>query len=119
MIKKKIKKLPPNYMDAVMSHNPAFKWSENDGIVVVDVINSGIYHRIAQKLFHKPGTSHIRLDKYGSRLWKAIDGRNTVFDIFNIMVNAFPDEKNNMLNRMVAFMQILQNNKFIYCIRKN
>ena len=82
MARKKTKKIPQNYMDTVMLRNPYYKWSENEeGIVVIDVINQGIHHRIAQKLLHKPKTSHISLDKYGSVLWKALDGRNTVYDI--------------------------------------
>ena len=88
-------------------------YENKEGIVVIDVINQGIHHRIAQKLLHKPKTSHISLDKYGSVLWKAIDGRNTVYDILNIMSDTFPDEKDSMLNRVIAFMQTLKRNNFI------
>lgn len=85
MAKNKPKKIPQNYMDAVMVHNPLYKWSENeDGVVVIDVINTGLHHKIAQKFFHKPRTSHISLDKYGSVLWKSINGKNTVYDILYI-----------------------------------
>ncbi len=112
---KRVKKVSQNYMDTVMHHNPEYKWSVNeDGIVVIDVINKGIHHKIAQKFFHKPETSHISLDKHGSKLWISIDGSKTVYDILNIMSDAFPDEKKYMLNRVIAFMQTLQNNKFIY-----
>lgn len=111
---KKVKKISPNYMDIIMYHNPEYKWSVNeDGTVVIDVINKGIHHKIAQKFFHKPKISHISLDKYGSKLWEAIDGKKTVYDVLNIMLNAFPNEEKYMLNRVVTFMQTLQNNKFI------
>lgn len=114
MAKNKPKKIPQNYMDAVMVHNPLYKWSENeDGVVVIDVINTGLHHKIAQKFFHKPRTSHISLDKYGSVLWKSINGKNTVYDILNIMSEAFPDEKDSMLKRIVAFMQTLYSNRYI------
>ena len=53
------------------------------------------------------------LDKYGSVLWKALDGRNTVYNILNIMSDTFPDEKDSMLNRVIAFMQTLKRNNFI------
>lgn len=115
MIGKKTKKVSQNYMDTVMYHNPLYKWSVNeDGIVVIDVINSGLHHRIAQKFLHKPKVSHISLDKYGSKLWEAIDGNKTVYDILTIMSDAFPDENIYMLNRVIAFMKTLQNNRFIY-----
>lgn len=119
MAKKKTKKIPQNYMDAIMFCNPEYKWSENEeGLVVIDVINKGLHHKIAQKLFHKPETSHISLDKYGSLFWKSINGRNTVYDILNIMSEAFPDEKDSMLKRVIAFMQTLQANKYIYQMNK-
>ncbi|MCX4327611.1 MAG: PqqD family protein [Lachnospiraceae bacterium] len=114
MAKNKIKKIPQNYMDTVMVRNPLYKWSENkDGTVVIDVINKGLHNSIAQKFFHKPKTSHISLDKYGSVLWKSVNGTNTVYDILNIMSEAFPDEKDNMLKRVIAFMQTLYSNKYI------
>lgn len=114
MAAKKVKKISQNYMDTVMYHNPIYKWSVgDDGIVVIDVEHRGIHHKIAQKFFHKPRTSHISLDKYGSKLWESIDGSKTVYDILNIMSDAFPDEKSDMLNRVIAFMATLQNNKFI------
>lgn len=115
MSKKKTKKISQNYMDTIMFCNPEYKWSENEeGLVVIDVINTGLHHKIAQKLFHKPETSHISLDQYGSVLWKSINGRNTVYDILNIMSETFPDEKDSMLKRVIAFMQTLQANKYIY-----
>ena len=114
MARKKTKKIPQNYMDTVMLRNPYYTCSEKEeGIVVIDVINQGIHHRIAQKLLHKPKTSHISLDKYGSVLWKALDGRNTVYNILNIMSDTFPAEKDSKLNRVIAFMQTLKRNNFI------
>lgn len=114
MAKKKVQKVPQNYMDAIISHNPEYKWIEKeDGIVVIDVINKGLFNKIAQKFFHKPKVSHISLDKYGSALWKAVDGSNTVFDIVNIMSDTFPDEKERMLDRVIKFLHTLQVNRFV------
>ncbi len=112
--KKNTKKIPRNYMDAVILHNPKYNWKENDeGIAVIDVINKGPHHRFAQKFFGKPKVSHISLDKYGSVLWKAIDGHNTVYDIVNIMKTTFPDEEERMLDRVINFMHTLQVNGFV------
>ncbi len=119
MAKKRTKKIPQNYMDVVMFCNPGFKWSENEeGLVTIDVINKGLHHKIAQKFFHKPEISHIALDKYGSVLWKSINGRNTVYDILNIMSETFPDEKESMLKRVIAFMHTLQVNKYVYQMKE-
>lgn len=115
MASKKQKKVSKNYMDAIIYHNPEYKWTEKDnGTVVIDVINKGFYHKIAQKFFHKPKVSHISLDKYGSLLWKSINGKNTVYDIVNTMSDKFPGESDRMLDRVITFLHTLEVNRFIY-----
>ena len=57
--------------------------------------------------------SHITIDKYGSCVWKLLDGKNTVFDIVNSMKSNFPNEQDKMLNRVVTFLYTLQVNKYI------
>jgi len=52
-------------------------------------------------------------------VWNSIDGKNTVYDIVLIMEQAFPDEKERMLDRVVTYMAILQNNRFITMIRSS
>ncbi len=69
-----MKKEKDNYLDRVPVIND-MKWNElEDGIVEVVVENTGFYNTIAQKFFHKPRFSFIKLDEYGSCVWKAIDG---------------------------------------------
>lgn len=115
MASKKQKKVSKNYMDAIIYHNPEYKWTEKDnGTVVIDVINKGFYHKIAQKFFHKPKVSHISLDKYGSLLWKSINGKSTVYDIVNTMSDKFPGESDRMLDRVITFLHTLEVNRFIY-----
>ena len=110
----KKKKIPSNYMENVPVHSENRPWREtDDGMVEVDMENKGFYHSIAQKFFNKPRVSHIALDKYGSVVWRNIDGKNNVMDIVHIMENAFPEEKDRMLDRVVTYMAILQNNGFI------
>ena len=72
-----------------------------------------------RNFFKKPRISHISLDCYGTVVWNSIDGKNTVYDIVLIMEQAFPDEKERMLDRVVTYMAILQNNRFITMIRSS
>lgn len=110
----KKKNINPNYMDIILIPNPNQKWSEQEnGIVVIDMENKGFYHRIAQKFFHRPRVSHIALDAYGTKVWKALDGEKSVFDVVNYMKEAFPDEESRMLDRVVTFLHTLQKNHFI------
>ena len=59
-----------NYMDKIPCINLNYTWEQSpDGIIVIEMPHTGFYHKIAQKYFHKPKKSHIRLDRYGSTLW--------------------------------------------------
>lgn len=110
MKKRKIKK---NYMDIRFLPENHISWKTEDNIVTLDVENKGFYNRIAQKFFGQPKISHISLDKYGSTLWQLLDGENTVFEIVKKLEEAFPTEKDKMLNRVIAFLHNLQVNKYI------
>ncbi len=110
----KKQKIDKNYLDIVFIPNPERKWSEReDGMIVIDMENKGFFHSIAQKFFHKPRVSHIALDQYGTTLWKALDGNRNLFDVIHVMEEAFPDEKDRMLDRVVTFAHTLQVNHFI------
>ena len=108
------KKIPANYMDQIPIRDDKHPWRiTGDGMAEVDMEHNGFYDRIAQKLFKKPPVSHIALDKYGTVVWKNINGQNTVADIVRIMEEAFPDETDRMLDRVVTFTITLQRNGFI------
>ena len=110
----KKQKISPNYFDGVPHRRENRPWRiKEDGLVEVDMENTGFYHFIAQKFFHKPRVSHIALDAYGSVVWQSINGRNTVMDIIHIMEKEFPDEKDRMLDRVVTYLATLQRNGFI------
>lgn len=87
--------------------------SQASGIVEVDMENRGFFNTIAQKFFKRPRISHISLDKYGSALWLTLDGTATVNDVLLKMKNAFPEESDKMLNRVVHFLATLEMHKFI------
>ncbi len=112
--KTKTRKLPANYMDLVFIKNAEIQWRvKDDGFVEVDMVNKGFFNSIAQKFFHRPRVSHIALDKYGSTLWLTLDGTATVNDLLEKMNEAFPDETDKMLNRVVQFLTTLETWKFI------
>ena len=68
-----------NYLDFVPAVNGQNTWDRGeDGVVTIHMVNRGFYNTLAQKLFHTPRVSHIKLDEYGSFLWTRIDGVKTV-----------------------------------------
>ena len=103
-----------NYLDFIPIINPQNDWSEDEeGIVTIHMVHRGFYAAIAQKFFHTPRVSHIKLDEYGSFLWKELDGRRTVGQLAQRMKEQFGDKAEPLYERLVHYMQILHNNKFI------
>lgn len=110
----KTKVVKPNFMDKIPMRSAEMAFRElEDGNIEIDMPHNDFYGKLATKLFKKPSVSHIALDKYGSVVWKNINGKNTIFDLVNIMIAEFPDEEDKMLNRVVAFMATLESNKYI------
>ncbi|MBR1741598.1 MAG: PqqD family protein [Lachnospiraceae bacterium] len=111
---KKAQKLQKNYLDFIFIPEPELAWTKReDGIVVLDMVHQGFFHRIAQKFFHKPRVSHIALDKYGTALWLAMDETHTVSELVAHMEDTFPEERERMLDRSVTFLNTLQMHHFI------
>ena len=103
-----------NYLDFVPKKNPAFCWElDDDGMVVILIENKGIYNRIAQKLLKKPRVSRITLEKFGSFIWRQIDGTRSVYEISGLVSEEFGEEAEPLIERLVKYLRILQNNRFI------
>ena len=114
-MKKRVRKIPLNYMDIVFAHNEKILWRQKEnGSVEIDMENRGFFNAVAQKFFNRPRISHIALDEYGTQLWLFIDGKMTVNDIFSAMKKSFPDESEKMLNRVVQFLSTLEKYEFIF-----
>lgn len=107
-----------NYLDYVPGKSPVNDWQVKDDIVVIDMVHKGIYNRIAQKLFGTPKISHVSLDEYGSFIWQQIDSTRSVGDIALILKERYGDQIEPLYPRLVKYMQILYNNKFITYIKK-
>ena len=64
-----------NYLEQIPERNPKLTWKEDQsGIVILDMVHRGLFDKIAQGLFATPKVSHIRLEAFGSFIWKQIDG---------------------------------------------
>lgn len=103
-----------NFLDYIPVCNPDYTWeADKKGIVTVHVLNKGFYNLLAQKIFKKPRVSHIKLDEYGSFIWQQMDGKRNVFELSKIVEAHFGEKAEPVLNRLVAFIRILYQNKFI------
>ena len=108
-----------NFMDFIPVCNPLYTWdADKKGIVTVHVVNKGFYNWLAQKLFKKPRISYIALDEYGSFVWQQMDGKRNVFEISKLVEEKFGDKAEPIVERLVKYIQILYQNKFIGYVKE-
>lgn len=108
------KKSQKNYLDYIPVKNPGIESHiDENGNAVVLVEWKGLYHRIAQKFFHRPRVSDITLDNYGTFVWTAIDGVKDVHQISKEMEEQFP-KMEKALSRLIKFLEIMRDNHMIH-----
>lgn len=109
-----------NYLDFIPVVNGQNTWDRGeDGVVTIHMVNRGFYNTLAQKLFHTPRVSHIKLDEYGSFLWMRIDGVKTVGQLALELKEAYGEKVEPLYDRLVKYMQILRNNRFILFVGRD
>lgn len=107
-----------NFLDYILKYSNKITWSQNDGIVIVDMYHKGFFHWLAHRFFKRPKVSHIALEKFGSFIWLNIDGKNTVGDIADLVKNKFGEEAEPLYGRLVSYIRILKNNGFITYVKE-
>lgn len=109
-----------NYLDFIPVVNGQNTWDRGeDGVVTIHMVNRGFYNTLAKKLFHTPRVSHIKLDEYGSFLWMRIDGVKTVGQLALELKEAYGEKAEPLYDRLVKYMQILRNNRFILFVGRD
>lgn len=110
----KRKKQSENYLDLIPERAPELSWdSDGEGLVVLEVENTGVFNRIAQKVFKRPKYTKVHMEKYGSFLWPLIDGQRTVMELADLQKEQFGDEAEPVYPRVVRYMQIMESYHFI------
>lgn len=108
------KKQKKNYLELIPERAEQIDWeTEEDGIVVLQVENTGVFNRIAQKLFKRPRYTKVHMDRYGSFLWLLIDGKKTVLELADLQKQAFGEEVEPLYPRIVKYFQIVESYHFI------
>ena len=103
-----------NYLDLVPERTPGLDWETDEtGMVVLLQEHRGVYHWLAQKLLKKPRVSRITLEKFGSFIWRQIDGARPVGEIAQMVSAEFGEEAEPLYRRLVTYFRILRNNRFI------
>ena len=102
-----------NYLEYIPIISDKNDWSVEDAVVTVHMVHRGFFPFIAQKVFHRPRISHIRLDEMGSFIFPLLDGTRTVGDVAELVHAEFGEAAEPLYDRLVQYMKILHNNGFI------
>lgn len=108
------KKQSQNYLEFIPHRNPSLAWSEDEeGVVTIDVEHRKIFDRIAQIAFSRPKVSHIKMEKFGSFIWKQIDGETSIYEIGQKVQEEFGREAEPLYERLVQYFRVLHSNNYI------
>ena len=103
-----------NYLERRPIRPERIRWSaDEEGIVTLDIENTGFFNRVAQKLFKKPKVSHIHLDKLGSFVWPLIDGEKDIVALGVLVKEQFGEEAEPLYERLAKYFQILESYSFV------
>ena len=103
------RKKQKNYLDLIPERAEEISWEEKEGSVILRVENTGIFNRIAQKLFKRPRYTSVHMGRYGRFLWPLIDGEKTVMELAKLQKEAFEP----LYPRIVKYFQIVESYHFI------
>ena len=104
-----------NYLRYIPAVSPLNTWDAGEnGLVTVHMVHRGFWAWIARRFFGCPEVSHITLDAIGSFIFRCMDGTRTVGDLAELVRETFGAEAEPLYSRLVEYLQILRNNKFIY-----
>lgn len=103
-----------NYLERRPMRPEKIAWhADEEGIITLDIENTGVFNRIAQKLFKKPKVSHIHLDKMGSFVWPLLDGEKDIVALGILVKEHFGEEAEPLYERLAKYFQILDSYSFI------
>lgn len=114
------KKNADNFLDYIPKHNALYEYrTDENGLIEVRVENKGLFNRIAQLFFKRPKVSWIKLPGMGSFIWKQIDGKRDVYQIGQLLKEAYGDEAEPIYERLCTFIKSLHNNCFIVYMNRS
>ena len=111
---KKKNLLSENYLERIPYRTESIVWkTDNDGVVTLEIENTGVFNKIAQKLFKKPKVTYVHLDETGSFVWPLIDGKTTITELGELVEQRFGESAHPLYERLVKYFQILESYNFI------
>ncbi len=103
-----------NFLEKIPVRSQYLNWSaDEEGLVTLEIENTGFFNRVAQKVFRKPKFSYVHLDKTGSFVWPLLDGEKNIITLGELVKERFGKEAEPLYERLAKFFQILDSYHFI------
>lgn len=103
-----------NYLERIPLRSDKLGWSTGaDGLVTLEIENTGFMNRIAQKFFKKPKVSYVHLDEMGSFVWPVMDGEKDLVKIGEEVKAHFGEKAEPLYPRLAQYFKILESYNFI------
>ncbi len=111
---KKRRAISANYLERKPTRRKDIPWQQDEqGIVTLEIENSGFVNYLAQRLLKKPKVSYIHLDEMGSFIWKRLDGEQDLIAIGEKMRSAFGENCAPLYERLAEYIRILDSYHFL------
>ena len=111
---KKKEQTSENYLERIPARKVDLEWTkDDDGIVTLNIPNTGFFNRIAQKFFKKPPVTYVHLDENGSFVWPLMDGKRNIISLGEEVKEKFGETAEPLYPRLAKFFQILDSYGFI------
>lgn len=112
MAKKEV--ISENYLERKPLRKEGLSWKQDENNqITLEVENTGLFNKIAQKFFKKPKVSYVHLDENGSFLWPLLDGEKSIIDLGVLVKEHFGEKAEPLYERLAKYMKILESYNFI------
>lgn len=99
---------------AVPIKNPDVAWEENkSGRIRIKVERNDLLYGTIKKLTGKVRIDKIPLDRYGSFIWRNIDGKHTIGEIKDSLQEQQEEEIEDLEQRIFNYFEVLKKHQFI------
>ncbi len=108
------KKKQENYLERRPVRREGLAWNtDQEGLVTLELQNTGIMNRVAQRLFKKPKVSYVHLEEIGSFVWPLLDGSRTILTLGEAVKERFGEQAEPLYERLAKYFQILDSYHFV------
>lgn len=100
----------------VINDENVWRTDENN-IVVITKQKVSIFRKILSSKSAE-GKKEIELDSYGSFVWQKINGKKTILEIIDEIINEMGEEKETACKRATIFFEMLRVHRLINFIKE-